>query len=97
MLIEAGAEVNRTDVLGRTALMGAIAYKHDDCTKTLLAAGADVNVVDKKNKTALYYAACAINKDCIKWLLDAGAEVKDDVNETYIYVVVAGVRSSVRH
>ena len=89
MLIEAGAEVNRTDVLGRTALMGAIAYKHNDCTRTLLKAGADVNVVDKKNKTALYYAASTANKDCITWLLDAGAKVKDDVNGTYINVAVA--------
>ena len=56
-LIEAGADVNRADMLGRTALMGAIYNKHNDCTLTLLRAGADVNIVDKRKNTALKYAA----------------------------------------
>ena len=87
-LIEAGVDVNSTDMFGGTALMRAIAGKNDDCTKTLLKAGADVNVVEKGQWTALKYAASVLNKDCITWLLDAGAEMKDDVNCTHINAVV---------
>ena len=82
-LIEAGADVNRTDMFGRTALM-RIVTTSDDCTQTLLRAGADVNIVDKFKCTALKYATSMICRDGIKCLLEAGAEVKDDVNSTYI-------------
>ena len=82
-LIEWGADINRTDMFGRTALMRAV-VKSNNCTLTLLKAGADVNIVDKRNWTALKYAASVMNKYGIMRLLEAGAEVKDDVSSTYI-------------
>ena len=87
-LLDAGADADKIDIHGDTALMKAIDKEHDDCALTLINAGADVNVMNRREWTALMHAMATVNNDCITWLLDAGALVEDDINATYIYILV---------
>ena len=50
VLIEAGANVNTRNILGKTALMYAARNGESNCVKTLLKAGADVNIVNFNGK-----------------------------------------------
>ncbi|MBR4592431.1 MAG: ankyrin repeat domain-containing protein, partial [Elusimicrobiaceae bacterium] len=71
MLLANGANVNRQDKDGMTALM----YAREPSTgKMLLDNGAAVNIKDKNGKTALMYAADC-HPDLVKVLLDNGAAV----------------------
>jgi uncharacterized protein len=54
MLIQHGADVNRGDFFGRTALMAAAKAKRLDNVRLLIAAGADVNARDNEGRNALY-------------------------------------------
>ena len=77
-LIQAGADVNRTDQYGQTALM-RIAYSGCEQMGTLLIkAGADVNQVDMYGTHALINAAKGGNLSMAQILIEAGA----DVNKT---------------
>ena len=77
-LIQAGADVNRTDQYRQTALM-RIAYSGCEQMGTLLIeAGADVNKVDMYGTTALIKAAKGGNLNMAQVLIEAGA----DVNKT---------------
>ena len=46
-LIAAGADINKEDKDGRTALWTAANQGHIECLKELIAAGADINKEDK--------------------------------------------------
>ena len=87
-LIKKGADVNMKNKHGTTALMMATRKGNDDCTEALLEAGADVNAVNNSGCHALMFAAQTMNYYCITWLQKKGAEVKDDVNHTYINLVI---------
>ena len=77
-LIQAGADVNRTDQYRKTALM-RIAYSGCEQMGTLLIeAGADVNKTDMYGTTALLIAARGGNLNMAQVLIEAGA----DVNKT---------------
>ena len=56
-LLKAGADANRADVKGMTALMRAAEGGHVAVASLLLAAKANVEHSDKKGKTALMRAA----------------------------------------
>ena len=76
ILLDAGADVNKQDEYGYTALFLAInndEYYDDGCTKLLLKAGTDVNLCNEESETALLWA---IHKGVyINEVIEAGADV----------------------
>ena len=56
ILIRAGANVNKADSFGNTALILAVLSGWDNCVKRLIQAGADVNVTNRFRHTALMKA-----------------------------------------
>lgn len=95
-LLKAGAEPNRQNNFGKTALMYAIAEKQIDSVRTLITAGADVNLAtspDPHNgcnqlkagsRTPLMYAAWHATPAMVRLLLDHGADpaARDSNGET---------------
>ena len=70
--LKAGADVNVTDKLYRTALMWAATWGHEKCVDLLIGEDADADMEDTDGKTALiktknYKCACA--------LISAGADI----------------------
>ncbi len=74
-LLDAGAEVNAKDPLGRTALLLAIASGHVDTVQALVNAGASVNVKDWDGSTVLMQAAYGEHSQIVQALLETGADV----------------------
>ena len=56
MLVKAGADLNKTDPDGTSALVMAIVNAHYDLPIYLMDHGADPNIADKYGRTALYAA-----------------------------------------
>ena len=82
LLINSGAEVDKTDTSARTPLMAAAENGHDRVVELLIKAEADVNDVqwDRDERidtgfTAVMFAEKNGHKGCVKLLVDAGAEV----------------------
>lgn len=74
-LINAGADVNKKDNNGMTALIGAVESGNIEMVEVLLRApGADVNVVANNGMTAFAYAILNRNFEIAKLLESAGAE-----------------------
>ena len=82
ILIQAKADVNRTESLGNKALMTAACYGHHECVDLLLKAGADLNVQKDWychgssrviKITALMLAAQHGHQKCMDVLSKAGA------------------------
>ena len=57
LLLKSGADVNRQNNSGNTALVLASNSGHDKTVKMLVAAGADVNIQNLNGTTALMLAA----------------------------------------
>ncbi len=72
LLIEAGADVERCNVVGFTSLHKAALYGHVDCLTALIRSGAEVNKRTNAGDTALHLAGKA---NCMTSLIAAGAEV----------------------
>lgn len=85
-LLEAGADPNRSNAFGKTALMYAVAEKNLAGVQALIAAGADVNAatftdlsrscdaLKAGGRSVLIYAAWQSTPEIIAVLLDAGAD-----------------------
>jgi len=94
-LLEAGADSNAADGMGRTALHHVVSFKtsgyHKTCSdfvSLLLKAGAKVNVADRNGTTPLHQAVKAGSEGVICLLLDAGADpyvVDGDGNTPWHY------------
>ena len=74
MLMRMGADVNRRDVNGFTALTLATLNNHITCVESLITAGADVNIKDLLGQTALIYAVNKGHFECVTELLKGGAD-----------------------
>ena len=76
-LIQAGADVNAKNELGRTALMFASIYGYYSIAKELLARGADPNILPNDNTgwTALIAAVNKGNVEIVKLLVEYGSHV----------------------
>ena len=83
VLLEAGADVNKSNSRGETALMLVTSYLWNsvpshlkfDIMKALLRAGADVNKVDDTGETALMSTVSYGHAGMVNALLEAGADV----------------------
>ena len=74
MLLDKGANVNASDVMGITPLMYAAQKGHENCISALMSSGADVKAVTQTGKTALMYAKEAKHKGCVNLFRRAGTE-----------------------
>jgi hypothetical protein len=73
-LIDRGADVNKPNPLGMTALMFAAYSGHDEAIELLLRSGADANASDENGNTALSFAKQKAHQSTIKLLRRAGAK-----------------------
>ncbi|RJE18640.1 ankyrin repeat protein [Aspergillus sclerotialis] len=83
MLLEHGADINRVDRSGRTALLIATEYKKLKAAKVLLEKGIDMTVRDHEGYTAVT-AACS--SKMVRLLFEHGATLDlVDWDRTYLY------------
>lgn len=92
-LIDAGADVNREDGFGNSALGDCLIYNQDiEMIKLLVESGADLEHVSEYGETPLL---CAISEECdleiIKYLIDAGADLQkfDSRGRTPLMLAIA--------
>ena len=72
LLSSPGADVNARDERGRTPLLEAASFGHEDICRVLIAAGADVKAKDKDGKTALMLAVQGDHEEVVRVLKQAG-------------------------
>jgi len=81
LLLDAGARVNATDYVGRTAFQNMIpSYWHEETAGILLRASADLHHQDEDGNTALHTAARFCSSEIARDLLKLGAS-KDIRNQ----------------
>ena len=68
-----GADIDGTDVAGRTAMINAAWRGRADTVQTLAELGADFNIADAEGRTPLMWAASNGHADATRLLLEAGA------------------------
>ncbi|XP_031564023.1 uncharacterized protein LOC116299502, partial [Actinia tenebrosa] len=95
--INAGADVNKTDNYGKTALFSAASNDNESIVRELINAGADVNKTDNYGKTALFSAASNDHESIIQALIDAGADVHkfDDGGKTALFSAASNDNESI--
>ena len=71
LLLAYGADPNKQDNEGQTALMAASLYDFEEGVQALLDGGADVNIEDEKGRVALYAAAQSGNTKILTLLLES--------------------------
>lgn len=77
LIVENGADVNKKDSKGRTAIHAAAILPEKfsiEPLKYLIEKGANVNAQDNKGNTALFSASGGLNKKAVQLLIDAGAD-----------------------
>ena len=74
-LLDDGANIERRNQMGETALMQASMCGRLQCVQLLLDRGAKINAIDKNGNSAISYASMYGHIDILKLLLDHGANV----------------------
>ena len=74
-------DIDRTDALGRTALIWASARGDERAVTILLSHLADPNIVDLQNSGPIMYAAAQNHAVCVRLLLEAGAHPDPILND----------------
>ena len=74
-LLAAGADIEATDMMGRTPLIAAAYENHLEVARLLIAAGADVNVQDRTRQSAYLIATSDGYLELLQMTLAAGADV----------------------
>ncbi len=75
VLLDAGANVNATNLRGGTSLMYAVVSGNPETVRILLIRGANINQAGSNGWTALMIAAAKGRKEIAQILLDHGSEV----------------------
>lgn len=79
-LCKAKADINTTDLSGKTPLMMAAYFNKVENMRALITAGADVNRRDNNGDTALSISIMHKNAEAVKLLCQAGANATDTIN-----------------
>ncbi len=88
-LIKDGANIEKKDKFGDTALMRASWYGCLDVVKTLISRGAKVDEKNKWKKTALIKASENGHVEVVEALIDAGAEVDEKDKDGFTALITA--------
>ncbi|KAL0917684.1 hypothetical protein M5K25_012764 [Dendrobium thyrsiflorum] len=88
-LIKAGADPNKTDYDGRTALQMAASRGYEDIVRFLIQWRADVNCIDKFGNSPLFEAVRAGHDKVAKLLVQNGAILNLEDAGTYLCKIVA--------
>ncbi len=90
LLVSAGADVNTKEPRGsQTALMWAVAEKHPDVVRALIAHGSDVRARSKGGFTPLLFAAQQGDVSSARLLLAAGADVNEATSDRMSPLLIA--------
>ncbi len=83
-LLSCGADINRKDYRGETALQIASRIDNVAVVRTLLSEGADINIRNNEGKTALHIASICDRVAAVRTLLSEGADIniKDNMGHT---------------
>ena len=81
LVVDAGADVNKSNNDGWTPLYIASADCHVDVVRALIDAGADVNKSNNDGWTPLQMASEYGYADVVRALIDAGADVNKQTNQ----------------
>ncbi|XP_062523261.1 26S proteasome non-ATPase regulatory subunit 10-like isoform X2 [Corticium candelabrum] len=73
LLLLRGADINKKDNKGLTAMHWAAMINSSSVVNRLMRYGATVDIADNEGCTPLWYAACNVQLDCIRRLLSLGA------------------------
>ncbi|XP_031574916.1 uncharacterized protein LOC116308594 [Actinia tenebrosa] len=90
-LLKAGADVNQTDIDGKSAFIRALQKGKKHLANILIHHGAKVNIFDKTGRTALIYAVKNNeSRDMVQSLIKAGAEINhtDNKGKTALFYAV---------
>ena len=80
ILLEQGADINGTDIVGSTALIGAAELGYLEGVKQLLRNGANVNLAVSRGWTALHWAARSGQEVVLPLLIEYGGDVNASGN-----------------
>ena len=82
IFLDRGADVNRKDSQGNTALIyNTMNQCFKDIIKELIRSGADVNIVNSEGNTALHYALRYGSQDTARFLIKKGADYNHANNQ----------------
>ena len=98
-LLNKGADVNRKNKYGTTALQQAVVMNHKHVVKLLIEKGADVNAKNNEGNTILINAAWSSSKDIIKLLIEKGADVNAKNNRggtALVHAVSGGNKNAIQ-
>ncbi|KAK6175251.1 hypothetical protein SNE40_013754 [Patella caerulea] len=89
-LLKQGADINKTDENGNTALVAAIAGKERSIAKLLISRGINVKAIPKDKKPALYCAAVEDYGDIVTLILQKGADanIQDSDGDTALHLAI---------
>ena len=80
-LIEAGADMEKSDYNNVTPLMYAVQANKLELVKKMVSCGANLEVRDSNGRTALSYAACYSSLEIVRYLIEEGAIVESKDNQ----------------
>ena len=98
-LLQAGADKDKTDNDGQTAMHMAARMGHEEVVRCLLQAGADKDKADNTGKTAMHLAVMNTSVEVVRCLLQAGADkdkADNDGRTAWRLAVVGGHKQTLR-
>ncbi len=93
LCLDAGIDINRPDIAGKTPLHLAVDFNKSEIIPTLLQNGALLTSKDNTGKTPLFDAVENGNIDAIKILLDAGADMNISSNTKTLQQAASNLQS----